>query len=186
MITPNPFTSGGAKWNIMAAYGAQLEAGKSEQEAKQYLKDLFDNVPVQDKSAREALQTFIGGKGDVLLAYENEAITAQQKDQPLDYTVPEGTILIQNPIAVTIGASAKAAKFVEFTRSDEGAEDLRREGIPLGQRGPRGRGHLPDAEEPVHDRRPRRLARREQGVLRPGGQRDGQSINQDKGFPTEK
>jgi sulfate/thiosulfate transport system substrate-binding protein len=119
VITPNPFTSGGAKWNIMAAYGAQLKAGKSENEAKQYLKDLFDNVPVQDKSAREALQTFIGGKGDVLLAYENEAITAQQKGEELAYTIPNGTILIQNPIAVTTGASDKAAKFVEFTRGDE-------------------------------------------------------------------
>ena len=122
VITPNPFTSGGAKWNIMAAYGAQLEQGKSEQEAKQYLKDLFDNVPVQDKSAREALQTFVGGKGDVLLAYENEAITAQQKDQAVDYTIPNGTILIQNPIAVTTdGEKTDAAStFVEFTRSDEG------------------------------------------------------------------
>jgi sulfate/thiosulfate transport system substrate-binding protein len=119
VITPNPFTSGGAKWNIMSAYGAQLKAGKSEDEAKQYLKDLFDNVPVQDKSAREALQTFVGGKGDVLLAYENEAITAQQKGEDVDYTIPNGTILIQNPIAVTTGASAKAAKFVEFTRGDE-------------------------------------------------------------------
>jgi sulfate/thiosulfate-binding protein len=109
VITPNPFTSGGAKWNIMAAYGAQLKAGKSENEAKQYLKDLFDNVPVQDKSAREALQTFIGGKGDVLLAYENEAITAQQKGEEVDYEIPNGTILIQNPIAVTIGAGVAAA-----------------------------------------------------------------------------
>jgi sulfate transport system substrate-binding protein len=122
VITPNPFTSGGAKWNIMAAYGAQLKAGKSEAEAKQYLKDLFDNVPVQDKSAREALQTFVGGKGDVLLAYENEAITAQQKDQAVDYTIPNGTILIQNPIAVTTdGEKTEAASaFVEFARSDEG------------------------------------------------------------------
>jgi sulfate transport system substrate-binding protein len=119
VITPNPFTSGGAKWNIMAAYGAQLKAGKTEAEAKQYLKDLFDNVPVEDKSARESLQTFVGGKGDVLLAYENEAITAQQKDQPLDYTIPNGTILIQNPIAVTTGSSPAAQKFVDFTRSDE-------------------------------------------------------------------
>jgi sulfate transport system substrate-binding protein len=119
VITPNPFTSGGAKWNIMAAYGAQLEAGKSEQEAKQYLKDLFDNVPVQDKSAREALQTFVGGKGDVLLAYENEAITAQQKGEEVDYTIPDGTILIQNPIAVVEGSSDKAAQFVEFARSEE-------------------------------------------------------------------
>ncbi len=119
VITPNPFTSGGAKWNIMAAYGAQLEAGKTEAEAKEYLRQLFDNVPVQDKSAREALQTFVGGKGDVLIAYENEAITAQQKGEEVDYTIPDGTILIQNPIAIVEGASDKAAKFVEFTRSDE-------------------------------------------------------------------
>ena len=78
MIEPNPFTSGGAKWNIMAAYGAQLKAGKSAAEAEAYLAELFKHVPVQDKSAREALQTFVGGKGDVLLSYENEAIAAQQ------------------------------------------------------------------------------------------------------------
>ena len=120
VIQPNPFTSGGAKWNIMAAYGAQLEAGKSEAEAKEYLRQLIDNVPVQDKSAREALQTFIGGKGDVLLAYENEAITAQQKGEEVDYVIPpEGTILIQNPIAATVGAPAAAETFVEFARGDE-------------------------------------------------------------------
>ena len=88
MITPNPFTSGGAKWNIMAAYGAQSEAGKYKQAGEDYLRELFKNVPVQSKSAREALQTFVGGKGDVLLAYENEAITAQQKGQDVDYVVP--------------------------------------------------------------------------------------------------
>ena len=119
VIQPNPFTSGGAKWNIMAAYGAQLEAGKSEEEAKEYLRQLIKQVPVQDKSAREALQTFIGGKGDVLLAYENEAITAQQKGEKVEYVIPDGTILIQNPIAVVTGASDKAEKFVEFTRGDE-------------------------------------------------------------------
>jgi sulfate/thiosulfate transport system substrate-binding protein len=119
VIEPNPFTSGGAKWNIMAAYGAQLEQGKSKQEAVEYLRDLFANVPVQDKSAREALQTFVGGKGDVLLAYENEAITAQQKGEDVDYVVPDQTILIQNPIAVTIDASAEAEQFVTFARSEE-------------------------------------------------------------------
>ncbi len=120
VIQPNPFTSGGAKWNIMAAYGAQLEAGRSEAQAKEYLRALIKQVPVQDKSAREALQTFIGGKGDVLLAYENEAITAQQNGEEVDYVIPpEGTILIQNPIAATIGASGAAAKFVEFARGDE-------------------------------------------------------------------
>ena len=119
VIEPNPFTSGGAKWNIMAAYGAQLEQGKSEQQAEEYLRQLFQNVPVQDKSAREALQTFIGGKGDVLLAYENEAITAQQKDEDVDYVVPDQTILIQNPIAVPRSEPTKAQAFVDFTRSEQ-------------------------------------------------------------------
>jgi sulfate/thiosulfate transport system substrate-binding protein len=119
VITPNPFTSGGAKWNIMAAYGAQIEQGRSEREAEDYLKRLFDNVAVQDKSAREALQTFSSGKGDVLIAYENEAITAQQKGEAVDYVVPDETILIENPIAVTKEAKPGAQEFVEFTRSDE-------------------------------------------------------------------
>ena len=66
VITPNPFTSGGARWNVMAAYGAQIEQGKTEEQAIAYLEQLFKNVPVQDKSARESLQTFTGGKGDVL------------------------------------------------------------------------------------------------------------------------
>jgi sulfate/thiosulfate-binding protein len=114
VITPNPFTSGGARWNIMAAYGAQLAQGKSKQQALDYLKKLFDHVPVQDKSARESLQTFVGGKGDVLLAYENEAIAAQQKGQSLDYTIPDQTILIQNPAAVTKGSNSKAKSFLDF------------------------------------------------------------------------
>ena len=101
VITPNPFTSGGAKWNLMAAYGSQTAQGKSPEEATQFLHEVLANTPVQDKSAREALQTFAGGKGDVLLAYENEAITAQKAGIELDYVVPDQTILIQNPAAVT-------------------------------------------------------------------------------------
>ena len=121
VITPNPFTSGGARWNIMAAYGAQLQQGKTKQQALAYLKQLFDHVPVQDKSAREALQTFVGGKGDVLLAYENEAITAQQKGQSLDYTIPDQTILIQNPAAVTSDSkhATDAKAFLDFLWTDE-------------------------------------------------------------------
>jgi sulfate/thiosulfate transport system substrate-binding protein len=119
VIEPNPFTSGGAKWNVMAAYGAQLKAGRTHEQAVAWLEQLFRNVPVQDKSAREALQTFIGGKGDVMLAYENEAITAQQKDQEVDYVVPDNTILIENPIAVVNKSkNATAAKaFVDYLLS---------------------------------------------------------------------
>jgi sulfate/thiosulfate-binding protein len=120
VITPNPFTSGGARWNVMAAYGAQLEDGKSKAEAIAYLRKLFHNVPVQDKSARESLQTFAGGKGDVLIAYENEAVTAQQKGEELDYVIPDETILIENPIAVVSdsGSPEQAKAFVDYVRSE--------------------------------------------------------------------
>jgi sulfate/thiosulfate transport system substrate-binding protein len=122
VITPNPFTSGGAQWNIMAAYGAQLEQGKTEEEGIEYLKDLFiDHVPVQDKSAREALQTFAGGKGDVMLAYENEAIFAKSQGQPLDYVVPDETILIENPVAATSTSkdAETAQAFVDYLWTPE-------------------------------------------------------------------
>jgi sulfate/thiosulfate-binding protein len=122
VITPNPFTSGGAQWNIMAAYGARLEQGKSDEDAIEYLRDLFLNhVPVQDKSARESLQTFAGGKGDVLLAYENEAIFAQQAGQALEYVVPDETIVIENPVAVvaTSGNPQAAQAFVDYLYTRE-------------------------------------------------------------------
>jgi sulfate/thiosulfate transport system substrate-binding protein len=124
VLEPNPFTSGGAKWNIMAAYGAQLEAGKTEQEAKDYLAQLFEHVPVLDKSARESLQTFSSGKGDVLLGYENEAILAQQQGEELDYVVPDETILIENPIATVneSGNLEKAKAFVDFLYTPEAQE----------------------------------------------------------------
>jgi sulfate/thiosulfate-binding protein len=108
VITPNPFTSGGARWNVMAAFGARDVA---------YLRRLFAHVSVQDKSAREALQTFTGGKGDVLLAYENEAILAKSKGEKLDYVVPEETILIENPIAVIKDAPPAAARFLDYLRT---------------------------------------------------------------------
>ncbi len=121
VITPNPYTSGGAKWNIMAAWGAQKAQGKSDDQAKDYLSKLFDHVPVLDKSAREALQTFTAGKGDVLISYENEAITAQQKGEDIDYVLPDDTILIENPAAVTTETkNAKAAKaFLDFLTTPE-------------------------------------------------------------------
>src|SRR5207249_11211076 len=117
VITPNPFTSGGARWNIMAAYGAQLRQGKSDDQAVAFLSTLIANTPVQDKSAREALQTFVGGKGDVMLAYENEAITAQQKGEDVDYVVPDQTILIENPVAVTNDGGEAGKAFVDYLRT---------------------------------------------------------------------
>ena len=110
VITPNPFTSGGARWNVMAAVGAKDQ---------DYLTDLFKHVPVQDGSARAALQTFAGGKGDVMLAYENEAIFAKQNGQALDYVVPDKTILIENPVAVSAKSThpQQAKAFLDFLYS---------------------------------------------------------------------
>jgi sulfate transport system substrate-binding protein len=119
VIEPNPFSSGGARWNVMAAYGAQIKQGKTPQQALAYLTQFFKHVAVQDKSARDALQTFTSGKGDVLVSYENEAITAQQKGKAVDYVLPEQTILIQNPVAVTKDAKASAKTFVSFLHTPE-------------------------------------------------------------------
>jgi sulfate/thiosulfate transport system substrate-binding protein len=121
VITPNPFTSGGAKWNLMAAYGSQIAQGKSPEQALEFLRAVLANTPVQDKSAREALQTFAGGKGDVLLAYENEAITAQNAGIELDYVIPDETILIQNPVAVVSESENQvtARAFVDWLRTED-------------------------------------------------------------------
>jgi sulfate/thiosulfate-binding protein len=101
VVTPNPFTSGGARWNVMAAYGAERAQGKTDKQAIQYLKKLFKNVPVLPKSARDATQVFAQGKGDVLLTYENEAIYANKKGVHTEYVLPKQTILIENPVALT-------------------------------------------------------------------------------------
>ena len=128
VLTPNPFTSGGARWNVMAGYGAQLEQGKTPEQAREYLKALFANVAVQDKSARESLTTFASGKGDVLLGYENEAIFAQRQGQPIEYVVPEQTILIENPVAITEDANGAAKGFLDFLTTEEAQKVFGEEG----------------------------------------------------------
>jgi sulfate/thiosulfate-binding protein len=122
VITPNPFTSGGARWNLMAAYGSQIVQGASEQEALDFVAQLLENTPVQDASARDALQTFVGGKGDVLLAYENEAIQAQEAGEDVEYVVPDQTLLIETPFAVSEDADdpEAAQAFSDFLYSEEG------------------------------------------------------------------
>lgn len=122
VITPNPFTSGAAQWNILAGYGAESNVGKDEAAGLSYIDALFKNVPVQPASGREALQVFETGKGDVLLSYENEAIAAQQAGQDIDYVVPDDTILIQNPVAIvnTTKNPASAKAFVDYLHSDAG------------------------------------------------------------------
>jgi len=114
IITPNPASSGSAKWNILAVYGHVLATGGTEAEAEAFVKKFLGNVVALPGSGRDATTAFTGGEGDVLLSYENEAILAKQGGADLDYFVPDDTLLIENPATVTVDASAKAKSFLEF------------------------------------------------------------------------
>jgi sulfate/thiosulfate-binding protein len=120
IVTPNPFSSGAARWNIMAVYGSQIHEGKSPDEALAAVKTVLEKTVVQPGSARDALSAFTQGQGDVLLGYENEAIKAQEEGEDVDYVIPPSTILIETPIAVTKDAPESAKAFLEFIWSDEG------------------------------------------------------------------
>jgi len=121
VVTPNPFTSGGARWNIMAAYGAWRKQGKTDKQAQANLLKLFRNVVSQDKSARDSLNTFNSGRGDVLLAYENEALLARRSGLDLQFRIPRSTILIENPIAVTKTTEhrTEATAFLRYLRTPD-------------------------------------------------------------------
>jgi sulfate transport system substrate-binding protein len=120
VITPNVFSSGSAKWNVMAAYGAELALGKTSAQAQQYLAALLHNAVAQPSSASAALQTFLSGQGDVLLGYEDDALYAKSKGEAVDIVTPPQTILIQNPIAVTKTAGPSAKAFVSYLLSPAG------------------------------------------------------------------
>src|SRR3954453_1522879 len=120
VVTPNPFSSGSAKWNILAAYGAQRRLGKSDKQATAYVQKLFQHVVSQDSSGRNATNTFLAGKGDVLITYESEAFAARLNGQDIQYVIPRQSMLIELPIAVLKSSSNKdlANKFVRFVKSD--------------------------------------------------------------------
>jgi sulfate/thiosulfate transport system substrate-binding protein len=122
IITPNPFSSGAARWNIMAIYGSQLHQGKSPEQALDAVKTVLEKTVVQPGSARDALAAFTQGEGDVLLGYENEAIKAQTEGEDVDYVIPPSTILIETPIAVTKDAPEAAQAFLDYIWSDAGQE----------------------------------------------------------------
>lgn len=112
VVTPNPFTSGAAKWNLMGAFAYG---------GIDYVDTLIkDHVKVQDKSGREALQTFTSGTGDVLLSYYYEAITAQKKGEELDVVVPEDTLQIDLLIAKTKTAGEGTDAFIDYATGPEG------------------------------------------------------------------
>lgn len=129
IVTPNPGSSGAARWNALAAYGQVIEGGGSEQEATSYLDSFFKNVVALPGSGRDATTAFLGGTGDVLMAYENEAILARQNGEKFDYVVPETTLLIENPGAVLKDATPAAVKFLEFVLTAEGQRQFALKGF---------------------------------------------------------
>jgi sulfate/thiosulfate-binding protein len=123
IVTPNPFSSGSARWNIMAVYGTAINEGKSPAQALEAVKTVLEKTKAQPGSASDSLATFTQGEGDVLLSYENEAIKAEKEGEDVEYVVPPSTILIETPIAVTKAAPEPAAEdFLDFLWSDEGQE----------------------------------------------------------------
>jgi sulfate/thiosulfate-binding protein len=115
VVFPNPFSSGGARWDVMAAYGAQLRAKKTPAQAQAYLKTLFQHNVSQDTSGRNALNTFLSGRGDVLLDYESDAKLAQSQGKPVFYIIPKATLQIETPLAVVNDSNkAESTKFANW------------------------------------------------------------------------
>jgi len=122
VVTPDPFPSGGAKWNILAAYGAQRAQGKNDKQATAYVKSLFKNVVAQPTSASNAMTAFLNGQGDVLITYESEAYTAQLASKPVQIIVPKQTIQIQLPMVPTKTAPKQATTFITYCHSKAAQE----------------------------------------------------------------
>jgi len=125
VITPNPGSSGSARWNILAAWAHATGGGDDEAAGRDFITKLLGNVIALPGSGREATTAFTDGSGDVLLSYENEAILAKQNGADIDYVVPPDTLLIENPAAVTTeGEEKPAAKsFLEFLTGPEAQAD---------------------------------------------------------------
>jgi len=123
IVTPNPFSSGSARWNLMAVYGTAINEGRSPAQALQAVKTVLEKTKAQPGSGSDALAAFTQGEGDVLLSYENEAIKAEKEGEDVEYVIPPSTIQIETPIAVTESAPEPAAEdFLKFLWSDEGQE----------------------------------------------------------------
>ncbi len=120
IVTPNPASSGAARWNALAAWGQVIENGGTEEEALDYVTKLYENVVSLPSSGRDATTAFTSGTGNVFLTYENEAILARQNGEDFDYIIPETTLLIENPGAVLVDATPKASAWIDFVLSDKG------------------------------------------------------------------
>jgi ABC-type sulfate transport system substrate-binding protein len=132
VVTPDPFSSGSAKWNVLAAYAAQRHLRMTDAQAIAYVKALFKNVVAQPTSGSNATAAFLSGEGDVLLTFEAESITANQAagSNVIQYVIPKETILVQLPIAVIQNSPNKypAGLFVEYLKQTPAQ-------VTFGQRG---------------------------------------------------
>lgn len=124
IVTANPASSGAARWNALAAWGHITQNGGTEAEATDFVTKLFANVVSLTNSGRDATTSFLQGNGDVLLAYENEAILAAQNGQGFEYIIPETTLLIENPGAILKDATPAAADWLEFVLGKEGQKQF--------------------------------------------------------------
>ena len=141
ILTPDPKTSGGAQWNILALFGAALRgkvdgvAANDEAAATDFLKSVLKNVTAFDKGARESITNFENGVGDVAITYENEALVGKQSGQDYEFVIPTSTILIENPVSVVDtyvdkhGTREAAEAFVQFLFSKEAQEVFAKHGL---------------------------------------------------------
>jgi sulfate/thiosulfate transport system substrate-binding protein len=129
IITPNPASSGSAKWNILAAWAHVSGQGGTDAQAQTFVDKVLHNVVALPGSGSDALSSFVAGNGDVLLAYENDSIAARAAGDDVDYIVPDDTLLIQNPVALTKNASSAAKDFLKFQLSTAGQTDYAKAGF---------------------------------------------------------
>ncbi len=131
VITPNPKTSGGARWNYLAAWGYAQKKSGGEGQAKEFVRKLFANVPVLDSGARGSTTTFVErGIGDVLLAWENEAFLAVKELGPdkVEIVVPSVSIIAEPPVAIVDkvvdkrGTRKAAQAYLDYLYAPEGQE----------------------------------------------------------------
>ena len=117
VVTPNPFSSGSAKWNVLAAYGAARKSGMSDHKAVQFVTKLFKHVVSQDTSGSNAANTFFSGKGDVLITYESEAYSAFAAGKQGKLIVPKPTMLIELPMVALKDAPSAAKAFIAYAHA---------------------------------------------------------------------
>ncbi len=117
VVTPDPFSSGSAKWNVLAAYGAARKAGMTDKKAVGFVTKLFRHVVAQDSSGSNAANTFFSGKGDVLITYESEAYAAFAAGKKGKLVVPKPTMLIELPMVALKSAPSAARTFVSYAHA---------------------------------------------------------------------